>query len=230
MHHKNQLLAALPADDLRHLGALESVLLEARQMLEVPGIPIPYVYFVESGLVSVVGSAKADRIEVGMIGSEGMTGTAIVLGSDRSACEALVQSPGTALRIPAQRLRDAIAANPRVASVFSRYTYTLMTQSAQTALANGRGILGERLARWILMWHDRTDRDELVVTHEFLSLLLGVRRAGVTVALHVLEGHHYIRASRTLITVLDRAGLKHEANGFYGIPEGEYARLIGAAA
>src|SRR5258708_1245934 len=133
MLHKNQLLATLSADDLRHLGTFESVSLEVRQVLEVPGVSIPYVYFVESGLVSVVGRAKTDRIEVGMIGSEGMTGTAIVLGSDRSACEALVQSPGTALRIPARQLRDAIAANPRIASVFFHYTYTLMTQGAQTA-------------------------------------------------------------------------------------------------
>src|SRR5258708_2955139 len=118
MLYKNQLLAALSAKDLQHLGALESVSLEARQVLEAPGVSIPYVYFVESGLVSVVGRAKADRIEVGMIGSEGMTGTSIVLGSDRSACEALVQSPGIALRIPAQQLRDAIAANPHIASVF----------------------------------------------------------------------------------------------------------------
>jgi len=227
MPHQNQLLAALSADDLQHLGALESVTLDARQMLEVPSEPITHVYFVETGLVSVVGRAKADRIEVGMIGSEGMTGTAIVLGSDRSACEGLVQSAGTAHRISSNQLREAIAKSPRIDSVFSRYAYTLMTQGAQTALANGRGLLGERLARWILMWHDRMQQDELVVTHELLSLLLGVRRAGVTVALHVLEGQHFIRASRTLITVLDRAGLKEAANGFYGIPEAEYVRLIG---
>jgi CRP-like cAMP-binding protein len=225
----NQLLAALSADDRQLLGPLEVASLQARQLLEVPGEPIPFVYFVESGLVSVVGRSKDDRIEVGMIGSEGMTGTALVLGSDRSACEALVQSPGNALRISTSQLRDAMDKSPRIDSVFSRFAYTLMTQGSQTALANGRGVLGERLARWILMWHDRMHRDELVVTHEFLSLLLGVRRAGVTVALHVLEGRHCIRASRTLITVLDRAQLKQAANGFYGIPEAEYVRLIGVA-
>jgi CRP-like cAMP-binding protein len=230
MPRQNRLLASLSVGDLEDLGALESATLEARQVLEVPGEPIQFVYFVQAGLVSVVGKSQEDRIEVGMIGSEGMTGTAVVLGSDRSACESLVQSPGTALRASMRQFRQAIDKNPRIASVFSRYTYTLMTQGSQTALANGRGILGERLARWILMWHDRTHRDELVVTHEFLSLLLGVRRAGVTVALHVLEGEHCIRATRTLITVLDRAGLMQAANGFYGIPEAEYDRLIGVAA
>ena len=103
-----------------------------------------------------------------------------------------------------------------------------MVQSSQTALANGQGVLVERLARWLLMWNDRLQDDNIVITHEFLAVLLGVRRPGVTQILPVLEGRDLIKASRNLIRIIDRAGLQKAANGFYGIPEAEYDRLIGA--
>jgi CRP-like cAMP-binding protein len=111
-----------------------------------------------------------------------------------------------------------------------RYVHVFMVQNSQTALANGRGTLDERLARWLLMWHDRINRSELIVTHEFLALLLGVRRQGITVTLHELEGQGLIRAARNRVHILDRDGLRRAANGFYGIPEAEYDRLIGFAA
>jgi CRP-like cAMP-binding protein len=209
-------------------AGFERVRLETRQVIEAPGMPIEAVYFVETGMISMVAATKPNhRIEVGMIGFEGMTGTAIVLGDDRSANEYMVQSPGEALRISTSDLRAAMARDPELKSLFLRYVRVFMAQESQTALANGRGLLGERLARWILMWQDRIRGDGLVVTHEFLSLLLGVRRSGVTVALHMLEGRSLIKASRTLIRVVDRKGLHAAANGFYGIPEAEYDRLIG---
>jgi CRP-like cAMP-binding protein len=102
-----------------------------------------------------------------------------------------------------------------------------MTQTSQTALSNGQSKLEERLARWLLMCHDRINGDTVELTHEFLSVMLGVRRAGVTVGTHVLEGKGLIRASRGGITILDREGLEEEAQGFYGVPEASYARLIG---
>ena len=101
-------------------------------------------------------------------------------------------------------------------------------QASQTAVANGRGRLNERLARWLLMWHDRLRSSELDVTHEFLSLLLGVRRPGVTVALHELEGLGLISSTRNHVRILDRAGLRRASNGFYGIPEAEYDRTMRA--
>ncbi len=101
-----------------------------------------------------------------------------------------------------------------------------MMQASQTALANGRGRLSERLARWLLMWQDRLQTPHLTVTHEFLAILLGVRRQGVTVALHELEGKGVIRGTRNLITVTARKGLLALANGFYGVPEAEYDRTI----
>lgn len=108
-----------------------------------------------------------------------------------------------------------------------RYVHVFMVQGSQTALANGRGRLDERLTRWLLMWHDRIGDDNLTITHEFLALLLGVRRQGVTVALHDLEGQGFIRSTRNLVRILDRDGLQGAANGFYGVPEAEYDRSIG---
>jgi CRP-like cAMP-binding protein len=228
---RNQLLATLSDAALGHLAGLETVPLGLRQVLEIPDEPIPYVYFVETGLISIVGTTQPDhRIEIGMIGLEGMSGSAILLGSDRSVSETMVQAAGTALRIPVVDMRTAMMKSPEIALLFLRYVHVFMTQTSQTAVANGRGLLGERLARWILMWQDRLQGNEIIVSHEFLSLLLGVRRAGVTEAMHVLEGRGSVRSTRTLIRIVDREKLKHEANGFYGIPEAEYARLISSAA
>jgi CRP-like cAMP-binding protein len=226
--HRNRLLGVLSATDLAALGHLEEVAIETRQVLEAPGMPFPFVYFVETGLVSLVGTIGPNQsIEVGMIGYEGMTGTPIVLGDDRSSNEVVVQASGTALRIVAADLRKAMDKSPSLAGVFLRYVNTLMAQASQTAVANGRGRLDERLARWLLMWQDRLQSEDLKVTHDFLSILLGVRRASVTVALHDLEGRSLVRSTRTLIKIVDRDGLRTAANGFYGIPEAEYDRMIG---
>jgi CRP-like cAMP-binding protein len=226
---RNRLLAALSPRDFRQLSSLlETTPLEARQVLEAPHESIKHVYFVESGLISVVGTTEPDhRIEVGMVGREGMTGLGVVLGDDRSANETLVQSAGTAQRISSAALRKAMKASPALATILLRYVNVFISQASQTALANGRGRLDERLARWLLMWHDRLGDTDLIITHEFLALLLGVRRPGVTVALHDLEGRGLIRANRSLVKILDRDGLRLASNGFYGIPETEYDRTIG---
>jgi CRP-like cAMP-binding protein len=226
---RNRLLAVLPASDFERLQPLlELVDLEARQVVEVPFAPITHVHFVESGLVSVVGTTEPDhRIEVGMVGYEGMTGLGIVLGDDRSANETLVQSGGSAWRVGTPALREAMAASPTLTATLLQYAHLFMVQTSQTALANGRGRLDERLARWLLMWHDRLRDDNLTITHEFLALLLGVRRQGVTEALHALEGKGSIRSTRSLVRIVDRDGLQEAANGFYGVPEAEYDRAFG---
>lgn len=231
-HHslsRNRLLAGLSVVDYALLQpSMELVDLEARQVLEVPRAAIAHVHFVESGLVSVVGTAAPDhRIEVGMIGREGMTGVGVVLGDDCSVNEALVQSAGKAWRIASPALHLAMDASPMLTATLLRYVHVFVAQASQTALANGRGKLDERLARWLLMWHDRLRDDNLTITHEFLALLLGVRRQGVTVALHELEGKGLIKSTRSLVRILDRAGLQRAANGFYGLPEAEYDRAFG---
>jgi CRP-like cAMP-binding protein len=227
---RNRLLAVLSHADRDLLTPnLETIDLDIRDILEAPNVPIAHVYFVESGLVSVVGAAPPNhRIEIGMVGYEGMTGLSIVLGGDRSANETLVQSSGSALRISTGSLREMLDASPSLTATLLRYVNVFMVQGSQTALANGRGRLDQRLARWLLMWDDRIRPDILTVTHDFLALLLGVRRQGVTVALHELEGGGLIRSTRGEVRILDREGLERAASGFYGIPEAEYARSIGA--
>ena len=176
---RNRLLALMsPADRDRLAPSIEVVELDTRQILETPGEVISHAFFVESGLVSVVGTAPpGHRIEIGMVGYEGMSGVGIVLGDDRSPNEAMVQSAGSALRISARPLRQAMAASPSLASILLRYAHVFMIQSGQTALANGRGRLDERLARWLLNAGRPHPPEPLTVTHEFLALLLGCAAA-----------------------------------------------------
>ena len=228
---RNHLLSVLPESDRTLLGpVVEAVPLKVRQVLHRTGEPISHVYFVESGLISIVGSNTGGRrIEVGMVGFEGMAGVDVVLRSDRSSSEALVQSAGSAWRIASPTLRELMAESRSLSDTLLRFAHVFMIQSNQTAIAAGCGKIEERLARGLLMWHDRIRDDELFVTHEFLALLLGVRRQGVTVALHELEGKRLIKSTRNMVRILDRAGLQREANGFYGIPEEAYARALGPA-
>jgi CRP-like cAMP-binding protein len=234
MHQKlsssfhNRILAQLTPDDLALLGPhLEPVEVVLRQGLEAHNRPIAHAYFLESGIASVVANGPPERtIEVALIGREGMTGLPIVLGTDRSPYETYIQVAGTGHRLPADALRSALENSASFRQVCLRFVHVFMIQAAHTALANGRGKLEERLARWLLMAHDRTDGDELAVTHEFLSLMLGVRRAGVTVALNMLETHGLIRGERGTVVILDRKGLIELTNGFYGAPEAEARRLF----
>jgi CRP-like cAMP-binding protein len=227
----NRLLAGLCVGDRALLEpALEPVLLEMRQVLEMPGELISHVHFVETGLVSMIGVNRADRrIEVGMVGYEGVTGMGAVLGVDRATNEALVQSSGTALRLPTNALHEIMSKSPVFSALLLRYVHVFLMQANHTAIAAGRGKIPERLARGLLMWHDRVRADHLSVTHDFLALLLGVQRPGVTVALHELEGQGLIRSMRNAVRILDRKGLELAANGLYGTPEAEYESLLGSA-
>jgi CRP-like cAMP-binding protein len=224
----NRILGTLSASDRAMLlPEFEHVELETWQVLEKPNERIAYVYFLTQGLASVVGTTHPEqRIEVGMVGFEGMTGLAVALGHDRSSNETVVQAEGRALRLPSRALRRAMRSSPTLTAGILRYVHVFMMQASQTALANGRGRLNERLARWLLMWQDRLRTPHLTVTHEFLALLLGVTRQGVTVALHELEGAGLIRGTRNLIRILDRNGLMTLAGGFYGVPEAEYDLTI----
>ena len=139
-----------------------------------------------------------------------------------------MQLDGEALRLPVAAFRAFLDGQPAARSTLLRYVHVFQLQTAQTALSNASHRLEERLARWLLMCHDRADSDEFVVTHEFLSLMLGVRRPGVTAAVHVLEGAGMIRARRSCIKVVDRAQLEAMAGESYGISENEYRRLIEA--
>jgi CRP-like cAMP-binding protein len=217
---KNRILSRLSAADKALLQPdLEPVDLALRQVLEVPNRPITHSYFIGYGLASIIAKNSHKRLEVGLIGCEGFTGLPIVLGNDRSPHETFMQVPGEGMRISATKLREAISHSPSLHSALLRFAHVFMNHTSNTALSNGTATLEERLARWLLMAHDRLRGDEIPLTHEFLSLMLGVRRAGVTVALNYLESRGLISLARKKIVITDRDGMKAAANGTYHQPE-----------
>ena len=225
---RNRILARLSAADYALLKpSLVLVDLPVRKLLEVRGRRIEHVYFLESGLASVVVTgASHHSLEVAMIGREGMTGLSVVLAAERSPNETFMQSAGEGWRIAADDLRTAMEKSATLRTTFLRHAHALMTQMAFTALSNGSYKIEERLARWLLMAQDRSDGPLVSLTHEFLSVMLGVRRPGVTGALGDLERRGIISAQRGAITVINRSGLEDAANGGYGAPEAEYERLF----
>src|SRR3954469_12978589 len=227
---RNRLLAALTPDAFWLLQPhLEPVPLGLRQWVIETGEPIQHVTFPEHGIISILADTSQGRIEVGLLGPEGMAGLPVVLGIERSPHGYMVQAAGEALRITAQDLRTALRHSPSLQAGLLRYAHALMVQTAETAYANAGFTIEARLARWILMTDDRLNCDELPLTHDFLSMMLGVRRPGVTIAVQALEGNRLIRAKRGGITVLDRVRLEDVADGAYGVSEAEYASVMGQA-
>lgn len=189
---------------------------------------ITRVYFPEDGLVSIVAVTPGGKqCEVGIFGREGMSETATVLGTDNAPYEAYVQVAGaSALSLPVAALTAAFDASPTLRRHLLRYCQAMMIQLSSSIAAAGLTI-PQRLARWLLMAHDRAPGDTIGLTHEFLSMMLNVRRGGVTIALRTLVDVGLITTSRSVIVVRDRAGLKLYAGDGYGLAESEYARLIG---
>jgi CRP-like cAMP-binding protein len=210
---------------------LEPVTLKERQVVEVPGKPITHVHFIEVGVVSVVAVNQEDhRVEVGVIGNEGMTGVPLVMGDTKAQHSAYMQIAGKGHRIAAVPFVEALRKSPSLTALMLKSAQAFMIQTAHTALANGRAKLEQRLARWLLMAHDRLDSDAVPLTHEFLAVMLGVRRAGVTVALHSFEQRGLIAMRRGQLTLINRAGIEQVAGSFYGMPEAELKRLMSDAA
>jgi CRP-like cAMP-binding protein len=188
-----------------------------------------YVIFVESGLGSVVATTSDDEaIEIGHVGFEGMTGAHSVLRLDTTPNRTFMQVEGLGIQVPVQTLHRLMDEHSPSRDLFLHYVHCCEMQLAHSALANGRYNIGERLARWLLMCHDRLRSENMPLTHEFLALMLGVRRSGVTDHLHMLEGALAIKATRGLIHIRSRAKLLEIAGGCYGTPEREYDRLVGA--
>jgi len=222
----NRLLHFISAEDRELLApGLKKVALEHRQTLEKPNQPIEHVYFLEDGIASVVGDSNTfGPIEIGIIGKEGMTGLQVVLGYDRSPYETFIQIPGNGLRIEAEKLRAAMDKSRSLQQLLLRYVQVFMIQTAQTALSNAAALLTQRLARWLLMCEDRLNTKHVPLTHEFLAMMLGVQRSGVTIALNELENRNLIQGKRGMITILDRPTLEKMTNGSYGVAEAEYKR------
>jgi len=216
----NRILSRLSPADLGLLEPhLEPVDLSVHRLLEGRNRRIDYVYFIEAGFAVVANGSGKPSIEVGIIGREGMTGLAIVMGYQRASHDTYIQAAGKGQRIRAAKLREADERSNTLHRAMLHYAYAYLLQTTTTALANRLSKIEERLARWLLMAHDRVDGDRLPLTHEFLSLRLGVRRAGVTTALQALERKALISRKRANIHILDREGLKKQSNGTYLTPK-----------
>lgn len=226
---RNRLLHKIALEDWDLIGPhLETITLKERQVIEVPGKPIAHAYFLEIGVASVVAvDAEDHRIEVGVIGYEGVTGVPLIMGDNRAQHSTYMQIGGSGHRMPADVLCGAIAKSESLRALFLKSAQGFMIQTAHTALANGRAKLEQRLARWLLMAHDRMTSDAVPLTHEFLAVMLGVRRAGVTVAIHGFERRGLVTTRRGQLTVVNRGGIEQIAGSFYGTPESELRRLLG---
>jgi CRP-like cAMP-binding protein len=223
---------------LKNLSAADFTLLKpsctfhqlpVRRQIESRNRSIQHLYFFEGGIASTVVTGSADHsIEVTIIGNEGMSGIPVLLGTDKPLHETFMQVEGTGWRIASSDFQAAISQSLTLREMLSRYVHTVMMQMAFTSLSNGRYKLEERLARWLLMAQDRCRIAEIKLTHEFLAMMLGTRRAGVTVALNAFESHGIIQLRRGCVIVIDRHGLELSANGCYGTVEAEYERLFPA--
>jgi CRP-like cAMP-binding protein len=227
---RNLLLGTLEAAEAE---ALEPYLLRAplshRRNLAEADTPIEYVYFLEDGVASVVNMFEdGSECETGVFGCEGMSAPSIVLGVNQTPSRVYMQLDGTsALRIAAQDLTQSMLNCPRLLATLQKYAQVAAVQAGNTAAVNAHFDIPRRLARWLLMCHDRVAGDELNLTHESIAIMLGVRRPGVTVALHGIEALGMIIGARGRTAIVDRAGLEQLAGGAYGVAEKEYRRLIG---
>jgi CRP-like cAMP-binding protein len=226
----NTLLSALSETDRALLNPhLEPVELDRGQVLVPLNEPIEYVHFLQNGIASITARSPDSGVtEIGIIGRDGMCGTSLLLCDDRSPHETFIQvAPADALRLKAERFTAAVEASATLRQIMLRYVKTLLVQAGQCAVANARHQIEARLARWLLMCHDRTDGDEIALTHEFMAVMIAAQRSGVTVALHILEGTGTIRSRRNLVVIRNRAKLEELAGDAYGVAEAEYRRLIG---
>ena len=226
---ENRLLAQLSQDDFSAVNAhLEPVVLSRGDVLIHPDRPIETIVFPLSGIVSIVATTEDHhRIEIGIIGREGMTDGSVLAGIDRIPHEVFVQIAGEGLRINAETLTRLCEERPSLRNLLLRWVHVLALQTSQTALSNGGFNVEARLARWLLMCQDRLGGDQIALTHEFLGVMLAVRRSSVTLATQMIEGTGVIKAERGLITIRNRSALEDLAGTSYGTPEREYERIIG---
>ncbi|HYG79831.1 MAG TPA: Crp/Fnr family transcriptional regulator [Pyrinomonadaceae bacterium] len=227
---QNNILASLPPEEYERLAPhLEPVELPHGKVIQEAGGKITHVYFPERAMVSLVShTPDGDSVEVGVVGFEGMVSISAILGVDKSPHEMLVQINNGALRLPVGALLDEFRRAGTLHDKLLRYTQGLLLQTSQVAACNARHTVSERLARWLLMSQDRCACEDLPFTHEFLSLMLGVRRAGVTEAALILQAEELIRYRRGHIKILDRQGLEDHACDCYEVVKAEFDLLVGS--
>ena len=226
---QNHILASLPVEDYERLSPhLEAVELKHSQILYEAGSKMDYVYFPSNSMVSLISQlSDGSSVEIGVTGYEGMVGIYAVLGVDRTPHEALVQIPDGAMRVKTSVVVDEFKRGGALHDLLLRYLQMLLLQTSQIAACNRLHTIGERLARWLLMSHDRCVCDDLPFTHDFIAIMLGIRRAGVTEAAIILQTEEFIRYRRGHITILDRAGMEDYTCECYRIVRDEFDRLVG---
>ncbi|WP_162236585.1 MULTISPECIES: Crp/Fnr family transcriptional regulator [unclassified Sphingomonas] len=227
---ENRLLAALSTSDRALLEpGLERVRLAVGDTLLRVDQPIEHVYFLEGGIAAVLEVIEGERQHaVGLLGADGYVGWPILLGDDRSPHDVVLRAePGTALRIPAARLLEAVERSDTLRAPLLRFIQVFLIQMGRTVVSALSHPVERRLARWILLYHDRVSGDEISMTHEEFRLMLAVRRSSITDALHRLEETRAIRSVRGRVIVRDRDKLLEMAAMTYGPPEEAYARLVG---
>jgi CRP-like cAMP-binding protein len=189
------------------------------------GETIKHVYFPDDGLISLLVVMEDETLrEVGLIGNDGMLGVPVVLGMKTTPHRALVQMPGSAVRLKAEALRDELKRGGALQGVLQRYAHALFTLVSQSAACVSSHALDKRLSRWMVMTHDRATGDEFEMKHEFMAMMLGVTRSVVTRAAGRLQDEKMIRYTRGRVTVLDRRGLEATACECYRVVKSEYAR------
>jgi len=225
---ENQLLSLLPqADRKRLLARCDRIALEIKTVLYEANGAVPYVYFPLSGMVSLVlNTREGQTIEVGTIGNEGMLGTPLALGADKSPVEVLIQVSGELLRMTAKDFLRELKRSSALREVAQRFAQALMTQISQSVACNRVHPVEERICRWLLMTHDRVGLDDMVLTQQFVSQMLGVRRPSVTVVAGMLQKAGLIRYSRGKMVILNRKGLEAGACECYQIVRRESERLL----
>ena len=227
----NRLIEGLPRRERqRFLQQCETVDLTFGDILCEPEQPFAHVYFPLRGFISLVATLTGHQpLEMGLIGNEGALGATLVLGVNAAPMRAVVQGKGTALRMSAAQLRQELRDSPRLERRLSHYLYVLMAQLSQSAACSHFHEIEPRLARWLLMTHDRAHADHFHLTHEYLAEMLGVRRSGVTIAAGVLQSRKLISYSRGEITIIDRKGLEAVSCECYDADAADYTHLFGLA-
>ena len=226
---KNHLLAALPAVEFDRINHhLQLVSLKLGQVLHETGDKMNYVYFPTTAIMSLLYIMEnGSTAEIGVVGNDGILGIELFMGGETTTNRAIIQSAGEAFKMDAKSLKAEFTLGGAFQKLLLRYTQALITQISQTAVCNRLHSVDQQLCRWLLLSHDRLDSDKLVMTHDLISNMLGVRREGVTLAAQKLAGRGLIKNIRGTITVLDRQGLEEAVCECYEVVNTEYNRLLG---
>ena len=226
---RNRLLSrASPHDFALLTGKLAFYECHRGEIIGEADEPPPFAYFPEDAMASIVAtSPEGQKAEAGIIGREGFVHPALVLGAGSIPFTIQIQMPGEAHRIAVVDLLHIVDQSPAFHRTLLLFAQVNAVQASYSTLSNAVHSIDERLARWLLMCHDRSASDDLLLTHEFMSIMLAVRRPSVTSSLHVLEGNGFVRSERGCVTICNRAALEEFAADAYGKPEAEYRRLLG---